>query len=98
MNSRNIFTDFGDILTLIPTPSLVDRYYFICEINTSIKRLTDTLKITPYISLTIKDKDKIIKYISANAGEKTYNKKVDEIKEAITTYKKLNDLNNDRDN
>lgn len=90
MKEKSIIKDAKEILALIPEPSEMNRYYFIFEINTTIKKLTDTLRIYPYITLIIKDKDAIIKYISANAGEKTYDKKVEEIKEVITTYKKLN--------
>lgn len=98
MNNINILADFEDILTLIPVPSDEDKYYFICELNTTIKRLTDNLSIRPYISLVIKNKSGIIEYLSANSGEKTYNNQVDEIKKAIITYKKLNDLKDDRNN
>lgn len=98
MNNINILADFEDILTLIPVPSDEDKYYFICELNTTIKRLTDNLIIRPYISLVIKNKSGIIEYLSANSGEKTYNNQVDEIKKVIITYKKLNDLKDDRNN
>lgn len=98
MNNIKILADFEDILTLIPVPSDADKYYFICELNTTIKRLTGNLSIRPYISLVIKNKSGIIEYLSANSGEKTYNNQVDEIKKAIITYKKLNDLKDDRNN
>ena len=98
MSDINILTDFEDILTLIPVPSDADKYYFICELNTTIKRLTDNFSMRPYIPLVGKNKSGIIEYLSANSGEKSYNKQVDEIKKAIIAYKKLNDLKDDRNN
>lgn len=65
---------------MLPDASESDKYYFIWELNTTIKRLADNLIIRPYISLVIKNKSRIIEYLSANSGEKTYNNQVDEIK------------------
>lgn len=95
MKEKSILKDAKEILALIPEPSGMNRYHFIFEINTTIKKLTNTFSTSPYISLIIRDKDEIIIYISANLRENDYNNKVSEIKEKIITYKKLN---NDRNN
>lgn len=98
MKKKDILKDAKEILEMLPDASESDKYYFICELNTTIERLTANLSIRPYISLVIKNKSGIIEYLSANSGEKTYNNQVDEIKKAIITYKNLNDLKDDRNN
>lgn len=98
MKKKDILKDAKEILEMLPNASENDVYSFIFEINNTIKRLTDNLSIRPYISLVIKNKSGIIEYLSANSGEKIYNNQVDEIKKAIITYKKLNDLKDDRNN
>lgn len=98
MKKKDILKDAKEILEMLPNASENDVYSFIFEINNTIKRLTDNLSIRPYISLVIKNKSGIIEYLSANSAEKTYNNQVDEIKKAIITYKKLNDLKDDRNN
>ena len=46
--------------------------------------------IYPYLTLLIKKEDKIIKYVSANSGERDYDKRVDEMKNEIIGHKTLN--------
>lgn len=90
MKEKSILKDAKEILALIPEPSGMNRYHFIFEMNNTIKRVTNNMYIYPYITLLIKEGDKIIKYVSANSGERDYDKRVDEMKNEIIGYKTLN--------
>lgn len=98
MKEKNILKDAKEILEMLPDASESDKYYFNFEINNTLKIFANKVYIYPSITLLVKKDDKIIEYIHANSGEKTYNNQVDEIKKAIITYKKLNDLKDDRNN
>lgn len=90
MKKKDILNDAKEILEMLTNASENDMYYFIFEINNTIKRVTNNMYIYPYLTLLIKKEDKIIKYVSANSGEREYNKRVDEIKNAIIGCKTLN--------
>lgn len=90
MKKKDILKDAKEILKMLPNVSKNDMYSFIFEINNTIKRVTNNMYIYPYLTLLIKEKDKIIKYVSANSGERDYDKRVDEIKNEIIGYKTLN--------
>lgn len=90
MKKKNILKDAKEILEMLPNVSKNDMYSFIFEINNTIKRVTNNMYIYPYLTLLIKEEDKIIKYVSANSGERDYDKRVDEIKNEIIGYKTLN--------
>lgn len=90
MKKKDILKEAKEILEMLPNVSKNDMYYFILEINNTIKRVTNNMYIYPYLTLLIKEEDKIIKYVSANSGERDYDKRVDEIKNEIIGYKTLN--------
>lgn len=90
MKKKDILKDAKEILEMLPNVSKNDMYSFIFEINNTIKRVTNNMYIYPYLTLIIKEEDKIIKYVSANSGERDYDKRVDEIKNEIIGYKTLN--------
>lgn len=90
MKKKDILNDAKEILEMLTNASENDMYYFIFEINNTIKRVTNNMYIYPYLTLLIKKEDKIIKYVSANSGEREYNKRVDEMKNEIIGYKTLN--------
>lgn len=90
MKKKDILNDAKEILEMLPNVSKNDMYSFIFEINNTIKRVTNNMYIYPYITLLIKEGDKIIKYVSANSGERDYDKRVDEMKNEIIGYKTLN--------
>lgn len=90
MKKKDILKDAKGILEMLPNVSKNDMYSFIFEINNTIKRVTNNMYIYPYLTLLIKEEDKIIKYVSANSGERDYDKRVDEIKNGIIGYKTLN--------
>lgn len=90
MKKKDILKDAKEILEMLPDASERDKYFFNFEINNTVKMLTNSLYIYPYIVLLIRREDKIIKYISANSGERDYDKKIDEIKNEIIGYKSLN--------
>lgn len=90
MKKKDILKDAKEILEMLPNVSKNDMYSFIFEINNTIKRVTNNMYIYPYLTLLIKEDDKIIKYVSANSGERDYDKRVDEIKNEIIGYKTLN--------
>ena len=90
MKKKDILKDAKEILEMLPNVSKNDMYSFIFEINNTIKRVTSNMYIYPYLTLIIKEEDKIIKYVSANSGERDYDKRVDEIKNEIIGYKTLN--------
>ena len=90
MIKKDILKDAKEILEMLPDASENDMYSFIFEINNTIKRVTNNMYIYPYITLLIKEGDKIIKYVSANSGERDYDKRVDEMKNEIIGYKTLN--------
>lgn len=90
MKKKDILKDAKEILEMLPNVSKNDMYSFIFEINNTIKRVTNNMYIYPYLTLLIKEEDKIIKYVSANSVERDYDKRVDEIKNEIIGYKTLN--------
>ena len=90
MKKKDIIKDAKEILEMLPDASESDKYYFNFEINNTLKIFANTLYIYPSITLLVKKDDKIIKYIHANSGERDYDKKVDEIKNAIIGCKTLN--------
>lgn len=90
MKKRNILKDAKEILEMLPNASENDMYSFIFEINNTIKKVTNNMYIYPYLTLLIKEEAKIIKYVSANSGERDYDKRVDEMKNEIIGYKTLN--------
>lgn len=90
MKKKDILKDAKEILEMLPNVSKNGMYSFIFEINNTIKRVTNNMYIYPYLTLLIKEEDKIIKYVSANSGERDYDKRVDEIKNEIIGYKTLN--------
>lgn len=90
MKKKDILNDAKEILEMLPNVSKNDMYSFIFEINNTIKRVTNNMYIYPYITLLIKEGDKIIKYVSANSEERDYDKRVDEMKNEIIGYKTLN--------
>lgn len=90
MKKKDILKDAKEILEMLPNASENDMYSFIFEMNNTIKRVTNNMYIYPYITLLIKEGDKIIKYVSANSGERDYDKRVDEMKNGIIGYKTLN--------
>ena len=90
MKKKDILKDAKEILEMLPDASENDMYSFIFEMNNTIKRVTNNMYIYPYITLLIKEGDKIIKYVSANSGERDYDKRVDEMKNEIIGYKTLN--------
>lgn len=90
MKKKDILKDAKEILEMLPNTSENDMYSFIFEINNTIKRVTNNMYIYPYLTLLIKKEDKIIKYVSANSGERDYDKRVDEMKNEIIGYKTLN--------
>lgn len=90
MKKKDILKDAKEILEMLPNVSKNDMYSFIFEINNTIKRVTNNMYIYPYLTLLIKEEDKTIKYVSANSGERDYDKRVDEIKNEIIGYKTLN--------
>lgn len=90
MGKKDILKDAKEILEMLPNASENDMYSFIFEINNTIKRVTNNMYIYPYITLLIKEGDKIIKYVSANSWERDYDKRVDEMKNEIIGYKTLN--------
>lgn len=90
MKKKDVLKDAKEILEMLPNVSKNDMYSFIFEINNTIKRVTNNMYIYPYLTLLIKEEDKIIKYVSANSGERDYDKRVDEIKNEIIGYKTLN--------
>lgn len=90
MKKKDLLKDAKEILEMLPNVSKNDMYSFIFEINNTIKRVTNNMYIYPYLTLLIKEEDKIIKYVSANSGERDYDKKVDEMKNEIIGYKTLN--------
>lgn len=90
MKKKDILKDAKEILEMLPNASESDMYSFIFEMNNTIKRVTNNMYIYPYITLLIKEGDKIIKYVSANSGERDYDKRVDEMKNEIIGYKTLN--------
>lgn len=90
MKEKNILKDAKEILEMLPDASESDKYYFNFEINNTLKIFANKLYIYPSITLLVKKDDKIIEYINANSGERGYNKKVDEIKNAIIGCKTLN--------
>lgn len=90
MKKKDLLKDAKEILEMLPNVSKNDMYSFIFEINNTIKRVTNNMYIYPYLTLLIKEEDKIIKYVSANSGERDYDKRVDEIKNEIIGYKTLN--------
>lgn len=90
MKKKDIIKDAKEILEMLPDASESDKYYFNFEINNTLKIFANKLHIYPSITLLVKKDDKIIKYINANSGERGYDKKVDEIKNAIIGCKTLN--------
>ena len=90
MKKKDLLKDAKEILEMLPNVSKNDMYSFIFEINNTIKRVTNNMYIYPYLTLLIKEEDKIIKYVSANSGERDYDKRVDKIKNEIIGYKTLN--------
>lgn len=90
MKKKDILKDAKEILEMLPNASENDMYSFIFEMNNTIKRVTNNMYIYPYITLLIKEGDKIIKYVSANSGGRDYDKRVDEMKNEIIGYKTLN--------
>lgn len=90
MKEKSIIKDAKEILEMLPDASESDKYYFNFEINNTLKIFANKVYIYPSISLLVKKDDKIIEYINANSGERGYDKKVDEIKNAIIGCKTLN--------
>jgi hypothetical protein len=92
MKKKDILKDAKEILEMLPDASESDKYYFNFEINNTLKIFANKLYIYPSITLLVKKDDKIIEYINANSGERGYDKKVDEIKNAIIGCKSLNNI------
>ena len=92
MKKKDILKDAKEILEMLPDASESDKYYFNFEINNTLKIFANKLYIYPSITLLVKKDDKIIEYIYANSGERGYDKKVDEIKNAIIGCKSLNNI------
>lgn len=92
MKEKSIIKDAKEILEMLPDASESDKYYFNFEINNTLKIFANKVYIYPSISLLVKKDDKIIEYINANSGERGYDKKVDEIKNAIIGCKSLNNI------
>ena len=92
MKKKDVIKDAKEILEMLPNASENDRYYFNFEINNTLKIFANKLYIYPSITLLVKKDDKIIEYIYANSGERSYDKKVDEIKNAIIGCKSLNNI------
>ena len=92
MKKKDILKDAKEILEMLPDASESDKYYFNFEINNTLKIFANKLCIYPSITLLVKKDDKIIEYINANSGERGYDKKVDEIKNAIIGCKSLNNI------
>ena len=62
------------------------------NLSNSLKKIADSLYIYPSITLLIKKEKEIISYIYTNSGERDYDKKVDEMKNAIIGCKSLNNI------
>lgn len=92
MKKKDILKDAKEILEMLPDASESDKYYFNFEINNTLKIFANRVYIYPSITLLVKKDDKIIEYINANSGERGYDKKVDEIKNAIIGCKSLNNI------
>lgn len=92
MKKKDILKDAKEILEMLPDASESDKYYFNFEINNSLKKIADSLYIYPSITLLIKKENEIISYIYTNSGERDYDKKVDEMKNAIIGCKSLNNI------
>ncbi len=92
MKKKDILKDAKEILEMLPDASESDKYYFNFEINNTLKIFANKLYIYPSITLLVKKDDKIIEYIHANSGGRGYDKKVDEIKNAIIGCKSLNNI------
>lgn len=92
MKKKDVLKDAKEILEMLPDASESDNYYFNFEINNTLKVFANRLYIYPSITLLVKKDDKIIEYIHANSGERSYDKKVDEIKNAIIGCKSLNNI------